>query len=822
MAEGISEGETLKQCGTKEEIAEGATLKPWGTKEKIPEGATSKQCKTDEAVPEGATAEQCRTHEAVPEGATSEQCRTNEAVPEGTTSEQCRTHEAVPEGATSEQCRTHEAVPEGAISEQCRTHEAVPEGATSEQCRTHEAVPEGTTSEQCRTHEAVSEGATSEQCRTHEAVPEGATSKLCEMHEELLEGATCNREAEHQSMLRWTKDLIEQPSKEIIKLMKEDPGLISKRITIECSQDGCTCSNSFERLEFHAASSRKNTLHHIKTLIERGHCPHMFVDTVSSHKDLNQSKTTTDKTVRSETTNNIARSKQSENEQCADTVLAGITAVHIASIFGKVKIVEYIAHALQERIRSPYIIECEEMFTSVHEYDPYYLSVFHRQDQTLGLLRSYITHPMAWTEVYKKVLHNSIQLAVLNDNVRALKILIPPPHSRNEYDMHCALLLAIKNHCMKSLKWLCKEGALLAPSAFAGLSLPCSCRIRKDEVIKGIFLKEDNMVVEELFRHGGFRYRRMLLHYAVFYDNTVVTAFILENYKKMLPKKKSYFEGRKMIPVTIQAVLNNSTNILEVLLRSEHIAAGEMYKHYIALDWARALHFDQCVVLLENDRVPHDSDATEKYPPLVEVFGENINSFYYSKSVLVLRLLQNGNDVNGESVNGKTALYAALESKTYSLVRQLLMDGADPFCGRNCLTSFLSLRLLGELLYANVDIFERRTGVSLVHQLLFSFPKLHCHLVFLLKHAHTIPKPDLKLLHSLHDSNIVSRDILEQINNYLETPKSLVLRSRDIIRSHFGYKIHDFVRICNLPTQIKSILTLDGILDYFMSLPFSD
>lgn len=159
----------------------------------------------------------------------------------------------------------------------------------------------------------------------------------------------------------------------------------------------------------------------------------------------------------------------------------------------------------------------------------------------------------------------------------------------------------------------------------------------------------------------------------------------------------------------------------------------------------------------------------------------------------------------------------ALESKSYPELRQLLLAGADPFGGLTCLSSFLSLRLIGELLYANTDISQRRNGVSIFHRLVLSFPNFHCHLVFLLNHAHKMSKSDLKLLNSIHDCDIVSRDILEQKAKHLETPKSLLLRARDVVRRHYGYRIHDLVRSCNLPVQINSILTLDGLLDDFLS-----
>ncbi|XP_069113516.1 uncharacterized protein [Argopecten irradians] len=714
--------------------------------------------------------------------------------------------------ASPKQDGLHEDIRAGTTSHQCGTPAKLHEGATSQDCGSQEETLDGATSKEYEPYDMITEVATPMQYGTRE-VPKGVLTKQSYIQDELPESATRRQVSGNELAWRWVRDLIEKPSKESIRQMKDDPGLISKRITMECSQTGCMCSNGFEKLQFDESTSKKETLHVLQAIIEHGRCPHLVSGTVSSRPDRNPLETT-------DTNSTELPIKQSDNEQVG-SILAGITAVHVASRFGKVKIVEYITHALEERLRSPYIVECEEMSTSIHKYDPYYMSIIHQQDQVLGALRSHITLSMGWSAVYQTLLHNSIQQAVQNDSVRSLKILLSPPRCRTDYDMHCALLLAIKNRRMKCLKCLCKKGALLEISPYTVHSYTCSCRTRKQEVIKDMFLQEDNTIVEELLRHGDIRCRRMLHYLAVFYDNIVVTTSILENCKRMLLKGKTVYGPMKTTPVIIQAVLNNSTKMLAALLSCEYITAGVRHKHYTALDWARVLHFDECVSLLENAGETCDRDTTVKYPPLVELLSENVSSFYYGKSLLVNKLLKHG-DVNAESVNGKTALHAALESSSYSVVRQLLLAGADPFRGRNSLTTFLSLRLLGEVLYANVDILQRRTGVSLVHHIIFSFPKLHCHLVFLLNHAHTITKSDLKLLKSLHDSNTISRDISDQINNFLQTPKTLVFRSRDVIRKHFGYKIHDLIKVCNLPTEIKSLLTLDRVLSHFLSRPFND
>ncbi|XP_021347912.1 uncharacterized protein LOC110446884 isoform X2 [Mizuhopecten yessoensis] len=507
---------------------------------------------------------------------------------------------------------------------------------------------------------------------------------------------------------------------------------------------------------------------------------------------------------------------QKVTKQCDETVFAGITAIHVASTFGKVKVVEYIVNAKNEREPFGFSIDSEEVMTSVHKVEPYQLAVLHRQDQILGIMTSHITSSKLYTDAYQNVFHTSMKLAVQDDNSRSLKILVSGGRGITQYLIHhCAFLIAIQNRRMKCIKCLVKKGVKLWPLTISRIVYRCPCLLTRDDVIKDLLLQDDNTIVKELLQLKGVGCRYML-YYAVFYDNTSVATHILENYKRRLLKEKPYHE----LPVVIQAVLNNSTRILEILLQSNY--AQTRYKHYTALNWARAFHYDRCALLLENAGVPYDIDATQNYPPLVMLFEANITSFYYSKSALISRLLEHGNDVNRESVNGKTALYTALASRAYSSVRQLLMAGADPFFGRNCLTNFLSLRLIGELLYANVDIFRSRHEGSLLHQVLFSFPDLQSHLSLLLQHAHTIPKCNIKLLTALHDSTTLSPHTLDQINRFLLTPKTLVHRSRDVVRSNSGYKIHDLVRTSNLPSQIKSILTLEGSLECFLSLSFDE
>lgn len=298
-------------------------------------------------------------------------------------------------------------------------------------------------------------------------------------------------------------------------------------------------------------------------------------------------------------------------------------------------------------------------------------------------------------------------------------------------------------------------------------------------------------------------------------DNKTAANLLLTDYRTNL-KQKHYY----MLPVIIMAVLNNSTAMLDMLLKCDIIKKTQTCRKYTAHNWARVLHFDKCAAMLEEAGVPYDEEADRDYPPLMMLHHIAIKSFYYSKTTLIQRMLQNGYDVNRESVNGITALYTALETGSYTTIRLLLTSGADPFIGRNCLTRFLTPRLLGELLYANVDIFRSRAEISLFRLILFCSPRFHEDLVFLLEHAHTIPGCDRKLLRTLQGSNVVTSEILEKVDRFLTKPPSLVRRTRDVIRMHYGYKIHDFVDMSHLPAKIRGILTLEGLLDHYLSMPF--
>lgn len=111
-----------------------------------------------------------------------------------------------------------------------------------------------------------------------------------------------------------------------------------------------------------------------------------------------------------------------------------------------------------------------------------------------------------------------------------------------------------------------------------------------------------------------------------------MTSFILRNYQKMAAKKRVHF----CLPVIIQAVLNNSTKMLEILLRSDFVWPYERYKEYTALDWARALHYGECLVLLERADVPYNPDVIQNYPPLVMLF-DSILTVFTSVNLILFR-----------------------------------------------------------------------------------------------------------------------------------------------------------------------------------------
>lgn len=143
-----------------------------------------------------------------------------------------------------------------------------------------------------------------------------------------------------QSAGRWMKDLVEKPSKEIISQLKKDPCLISKRITIECLPLKCTCSDNFEKLEFDVPLSRRSVPEQLQTVLDNVCCPHVLLNTVSTN-GLKSTETIY-------RINNTPGDTQNENKQHFGTISAGITAIHVASILGKVRVIEYIVHALQK------------------------------------------------------------------------------------------------------------------------------------------------------------------------------------------------------------------------------------------------------------------------------------------------------------------------------------------------------------------------------------------------------------------------------------------------------------------------------------------
>lgn len=276
------------------------------------------------------------------------------------------------------------------------------------------------------------------------------------------------------------------------------------------------------------AKKETETLHKLLSLLETGRCPHAPTEDSSS---TNQTEVTTSNSPDDNVSGNPS-SESDDSEFCTSdstpvknrfmksggSVVAGITAIHIASTFGKVKVVKYLIKIIQGPIRSPYT-QCGAAATSLYNMNAYYHAVFHCQEHVLEMLLSLIKPFMRGSSVYPNFILGIIKLAVENDDIKALKLLVSPlKSSRRNRDF--GFLVAIRNRSMKCLKHLGKNGAVLSPCCsffpHGDHDVPCRCLLRMDDVIKDMLLQEDNTILEEILRMRAVDFNHMLF-YAVLY-----------------------------------------------------------------------------------------------------------------------------------------------------------------------------------------------------------------------------------------------------------------------------------------------------------------
>ncbi|XP_021344591.1 uncharacterized protein LOC110444546 [Mizuhopecten yessoensis] len=325
----------------------------------------------------------------------------------------------------------------------------------------------------------------------------------------------------------------------------------------------------------------------------------------------------------------------------------------------------------------------------------------------------------------------------------------------------------------------------------------------------------------------------------IYLDATETTKFLLES-----TKANSITKFSKFMNLVTLATLKNSPSLLKVLIRYVRFRHTFHYTVCSPLYWAKMLHYDACVKILEKplyycrkQKEINDSDFAT-VPPFPALLLET-NVIEIDLLGIVRKLKEFGYNINAAITTGSSCLNLATDQRNTSasvkkngtLVSLLLELGADVFA-----TKMYQIRgqgmnpsMLLRMLLANVDISGPQTAELQSSRPQIIMPLVNSEMQLLtLRTAHTICKDDVEFLRTKlkemtdlegFDRNTrMYQDLKDHLDEYVDNPQTLRRLCRNFIRRTTGIHLHNFLKGQILPQRLVNILTLkDDLEPYWQS-----
>ncbi|KAK3089253.1 hypothetical protein FSP39_002112 [Pinctada imbricata] len=333
----------------------------------------------------------------------------------------------------------------------------------------------------------------------------------------------------------------------------------------------------------------------------------------------------------------------------------------------------------------------------------------------------------------------------------------------------------------------------------------------RDFAFSMVIQNNNNEVLDMLMSYRGFEtYIMETLPLAVTHGNVQIC-------EKLLCSNARCHKTKAAINIDIYtlAVLQNHPDIIEVLLRHKVPVIHMENVKFTALDFAIRFQRERCCEILR--RAGHTMlENTLDTSPLIEI--QRLADYrFFAKTLSFVNLVKelSGFNVNFEDQNGITPVQVAIKRRDYDTVRVLLQNGADLFLGQSFMLEYGTLRLVTEIIYCNVDIYNHLSSILEVVVNNTRFTRRT-------RKNWSLQKIDReKLIHSFISDSVHSlsvRDMAALALSYRTTLKSLDHLCKVTIRRHFGIHIHRYLSLVSVPETLKRFLLLSDEIDTFKSL----
>ncbi|XP_033739967.1 uncharacterized protein LOC117327209 isoform X2 [Pecten maximus] len=652
----------------------------------------------------------------------------------------------------------------------------------------------------------------------------------------------------------WLQILLNRPEKEIIKMIQQNPQLVSQKISLTClsplnvnESPECNCSRHLETLQGQGSQKTEELLAEFHMSILLGVCPHVL-SILHNYDETSSGSTANNPQIRENIHELISRlykkhkpsAEVNMNQNLTDpsecsvrsfmlkslvpySCTASISAIHIVTALGKHQLLRKI---LSDRV-TPVGSLCFHFESGYHSASPFHIAVFHRQYKAIDILGKKIPQMHMACNMDQNFGGGNITpsiLAAQMSDLSALQHLLKyrtPKHSLNSE----TLLASLENRSMDCAEFLAKKKHACLSRSFLSQEVACIFDLQEsDQTLK--------LLKELIMNPAEKNFLKLLIDYSCFPIDRIISFSVhleaIETTEYLLQSTKAASLTRSplgFMRLLTMATLQNSPGLLSVLVRYVGPKRLPLYTLDSSLYWAKVLQYDKCENILAKllliNKGNFETDITSK-PPFPAIFHESMEVVQTDLLGTVRRLNDIGYDINATTGKGESCLNAA-SSETYlaasvkkygPLVSLLLELGADVFATGmyNVPDQVMHPPMLLRLLWANVDICgpPRHTGgtvsgpQSYTPPIIMPMVKSPMQLL-ILRTAHTICKDNIDFLRSklgnYDEGSTTNGDLSDHLKEYIDSPQPLLRLCRNSIRRSAGIRLHKFMEgnECSLP-----------------------